>query len=137
METLELLLVEDSHSDAYMVKRILKKEVLAKNHEWLKDGAEAIDYLAKEEIPNISLVLLDIKLPKISGLDVLKSIKQNEKTKNIPVVMFSSSEEQKDIETAYKYGANGYITKPREFSTLKETIRILTKYWLNLNKTLR
>ncbi|MEM8527163.1 MAG: response regulator [Bacteroidota bacterium] len=135
MENLDLIFVEDSASDAFMIKRILKKEVITDNYQWFQDGEKAIDFFKNREIQNLSLVLLDVKMPKISGFDILEKIKQNEKTKNIPVVMLSSSEERKDIEQAYLCGANGYLTKPKQFSELKETIRLVTNYWLNLNKT--
>lgn len=135
MNNTNFLLVEDNESEAFLVERIVKKKKLVEDYRWFKDGIEAISYLQQEQAEKPSVILLDIGLPKISGLEILKTIKSDQNISDIPVVMFSSSYESKDIELAYEYGANSYLTKPTEFSELKTTITTVLQYWLNLNKT--
>lgn len=136
MDKVDFLLVEDSVSDAHMIERIIQKQSIVEKYRWLKDGAEAIDFLEQEEVSSVCFVLLDIKLPKVSGLEVLKRVRSNEKTRYLPIVMYSSSEEEQDIKSAYLNGANSYITKPINFGDLKSTLKQLTTYWLKINKTL-
>ena len=136
--TLEVLLVEDNPFDAELTITSLKENKLANNIYLAKDGAEALDYLfhkdgsLKEDTPK--LILLDLKLPKIDGLEVLRRIKSNEKAKGIPVVVMTSSNQESDIEECYRLGVNSFITKPVEFEYFFKAVSSLGHYWLLLNK---
>lgn len=135
----DILLIEDSDEDAELTIRSLKKYALRNNIVRLKNGEEALDYLFKKtdkgefnKIPK--LVLLDLKMPKVDGLEVLKQIRSNERTKYIPVVMLTSSREEKDVVESYQYGVNSYIVKPVDFKAFIEAISDVGKYWLVLNE---
>jgi DNA-binding response OmpR family regulator len=141
LDSVEILLVEDNENDATLTIRALKKRNLANNLIHVSDGQQALDFLfAKGEysghdplhLPKV--VLLDLKLPKVSGLEVLRQLKANEKTKIVPVVMLSSSQEESDLIESYKMGANSYIVKPVEFDNFSEAISHMGLYWLVLNK---
>ncbi|MCX6067450.1 MAG: response regulator [Chloroflexi bacterium] len=138
---IEILLVEDNPRDAELMIRAFKKRNLANNLIHLEDGAEALDYLFNRgkygdnnnhSLPKI--VLLDLKLPKIDGLDVLREIKKNEATRAIPVVIVTSSAEDPDIKLAYALGANSYVIKPVNFESFTEVMSNLGLYWLLINK---
>jgi len=135
-----LLLVEDNKSDAMLTIRALKKHHLANNLIHLKNGSEALDFLfAKgaylnrdmEEKPKV--IFLDIKMPKVSGLEVLRIIKNDERTKLIPVVMMTSSKQDKDILESHHLGANSYVVKPVGFENFSKTIADLGFYWMVVN----
>ncbi|HEX8461959.1 MAG TPA: response regulator [Segetibacter sp.] len=137
-----LLLVEDNKSDAMLTIRALKKHNLANNLIHLIDGAEALDFLFckgayaernMEDKPKV--IFLDIKMPKVSGLEVLRIIKSDERTKSIPVVMMTSSKEEKDIVESHHLGANSYVVKPVGFENFSKTIAELGFYWLLVNNT--
>ena len=137
----EILLVEDNPSDAELTIRALKKHHLANNLVHLKDGAEAIDFIfakGKYSERNIQngpkVVLLDLKLPKIEGVEVLKRIKSDERTKVIPVVVLTSSKEEQDVVRSYQFGANSYIMKPVDFDKFLNAVSELGLYWLLLNQ---
>ena len=137
----ELLLVEDNEDEAYMAIRELKKNNLANNLLHVKDGEEALEYIfgtGKYDGRNIDnvpkLILLDLKMPKVNGIEVLKKIRRDEKTKKIPVVVLTSSQEGKDITEAYDLGVNSYIVKPIDFEKFSNSIREIGLYWLVLNK---
>jgi CheY-like chemotaxis protein len=137
----EVLLVEDNPSDAELTMRALKKRHLANKLFHAKDGAEALDFLfthgsfANRRVENgPKVVLLDLKLPKVDGLEVLRRIKSDERTKKIPVVVMTSSREDKDLETCYDYGVNGYVVKPVEFEDFSRAVSELGFYWLLLNE---
>ncbi len=141
LNEIEILLVEDNPTDAELTIRALKKKKLTNNLVWVKDGAEALDFLfAKgeysdrntDEIPK--LVLLDLRMPKVDGLEVLQKIKADDSTKKIPVVVLTSSKEDKDIVESYKLGVNSYVSKPVEFDEFTEAISTLGLYWMLLNK---
>lgn len=136
MNRLNLLLVEDSENDAHFVNRILNKTLPEASCKWVTDGLEAVEFLQSLEssIEQPELVLLDLKLPKISGLQVLEKIRKNEKTKHLPVVIYSSSGEVKDIEQAYSIGANSYLIKPADYIEMKENLGLTFKYWLTKNQ---
>jgi len=134
MKGMDLILVEDSEVDGQLIKRILRKEHLTDNYVWLKDGSQVLNYFKDEKAPLPTAILLDIKLPKINGLDVLKQLRSSERTKNIPVVMYSSSYRKDDIETAYEYGANSYLTKPTGFSEMKTQFVNFFNYWVKYNR---
>jgi two-component system, response regulator len=134
---LEILLIEDNDLDAELTIRALHEYNLGNRIIRLIDGQEALDYFfsskSKENrIPR--LILLDIKLPGINGIEVLQSLKCNEYTKTIPVVILTSSTEDKDIQTCYSLGVNSYITKPVEFDSFVITMKNLGMYWLLMNR---
>ncbi|MFQ5953285.1 MAG: response regulator [Candidatus Omnitrophota bacterium] len=138
-EAVEILLVEDNPADVELTLRALKKHNLANKVYTVKDGEEALDYVfCKGKYADINgipkLVLLDLKLPKVSGLEVLREMKSNETTKIIPVVVLTSSKEEKDMVESYKLGVNSYIQKPVDFDKFLSTVSELGLYWLLLNK---
>ncbi len=140
---IEILLVEDNMHDAELTIRALQKNKITNNIIHLKDGAEALDFLfAKGEFMerNTSnkpkVILLDLKMPRIDGMEVLIKIKENELTKKIPVVVLTSSRENPDIEKAYTLGANSYIVKPVDFDGFMKAIADIGLYWLLHNQTL-
>jgi CheY-like chemotaxis protein len=138
---IEILLVEDNPNDVELTFRALKKHNLANKVHVVKDGAEALEYIfAKgayahrkiEDHPKV--ILLDLKLPKLDGLEVLRQVKSDERTKVIPVVVLTSSKEERDLVESYKLGANSYITKPVDFDKFVESVSELGLYWLLLNE---
>jgi CheY-like chemotaxis protein len=134
-----ILLVEDNPRDEALTLRALKKSNIANDVVIVRDGVEALDYLLKpsasgEPNPLPQLVLLDLKLPKVDGLAVLKGIRENERTKLLPVVVFTSSSEQEDIVKSFNLGANSYVRKPVEFERFLEATKQLGLYWLVLNE---
>ena len=139
----EILLVEDNPRDVEMTLRALKKRNLANNVHVAKDGAEALDFLFATGAhvtrnPNHTpkVVLLDLKLPKVSGLEVLKRLKSDERTRTIPVVVLTSSQEEKDRIESYRLGVNSYIVKPVDFDKFVESVGEIGLYWLLVNKPL-
>ena len=141
-EKVEVLLVEDNPNDAKLALRALKKNNLLNEVFVVKDGVEALDYIfAENEYSYRSIddppkvIFLDLKLPKINGIDVLEKIKSDSHTKNIPVVIFTSSAEDQDMQRCYELGANSYIVKPVEFESFMDAVARLGFYWLLLNKT--
>src|SRR5688572_29452944 len=134
-QQVDILLVEDSPQDAEMTVRALKKHHLANSVHHAKDGAEALAYLfgndAVRRRPKV--VLLDLKLPKVDGLEVLQKIKSDDSTKSIPVVVLTSSKEDRDMVESYRLGVNSFITKPVEFDKFMEAVQQLGLYWLLLN----
>jgi CheY-like chemotaxis protein len=137
----EILLVEDNPSDVELTLRALKRRNLANKVHVVKDGAEALDFIfatgayINRDIDNPpKVVLLDLKLPKVDGLEVLRRIKSDKRTKVIPVVVLTSSREEKDIVESYKLGVNSYIVKPVDFDKFVQGISELGLYWLLLNQ---
>jgi len=137
----EILLVEDNMSDAELTLRALRKNKIANNIIHIKDGVSAIDFLfgkgefAGRDISNKpKLILLDLKMPKVDGLEVLKRIKADDLTKTIPVVVLTSSRENPDIERAYALGANSYIVKPVDFDGFMKAVSELGLYWILYNQ---
>lgn len=140
MNDVEILLVEDNASDAELTIRALKKNNLANKIEHVSDGPEALDFLfcrgkyaSRNSRNKPRVILLDIKLPKLNGLEVLKEIKSMENSRSIPVVMLTSSKEDPDIEKAYSYGANSYIVKPVEFENFIKALTNIGYYWMLVN----
>ncbi len=136
-------MVEDNPNDAELATRAFKKHRLSNSLHWVKDGAEALDFLfARGEYSERNgnqhpkLILLDLKLPKVEGLEVLRQVKSNEKTSTIPVVVLTSSAEERDIIESYRLGVNSYITKPVDFDKFVDSVAELGFYWLLLNKPL-
>lgn len=141
-EPVEILLVEDSPTDAELALRGLRRFNLANHVHWVKDGAEALDfifcrgqYAERSPAQKPRLVLLDLKLPKIGGLEVLKAIKSDERTRAIPVVVLTSSAEERDVDESYRNFVNSYIVKPVDFAQFLEVVAKANYYWLATNKT--
>lgn len=140
-EAIEILLVEDNDYDAELTMRALKQHHISNQIIRVVDGQEALDYLfppesgAEAELNGRpKLILLDIKLPGVSGLEVLQAIKNDPRTRYIPVVILTSSTEEEDIIKSYQLGVNSYISKPVEFDAFMESVKNLGFYWLLLNK---
>lgn len=140
-KNVELLLVEDNPNDAKLVKRAFKKFNLANKFFWVKDGEEAVDFIfAKgqyadrqvEDTPKV--ILLDLKLPKVNGIDVLRRIREDERTSMVPVVIMTSSKEEQDVVDTYKLGTNSYIVKPVDFDKFMVSVRDVGYYWLFTNQ---
>ena len=136
-----ILLVEDNPSDIGLTRRALTKSRVANDLVVVQDGQEALDYLfrvstteGQNSLRLLALVLLDIKLPKVDGLEVLRRIRANKRTRRLPVVMLTSSLEEEDIATSYDLGVNSYIRKPVDFVQFAEAIQHLGLYWLLLNE---
>lgn len=137
----ELVLVEDNALDAEMAMRVLSKLQPAPAIGWLRDGAEAIEYffgtapaMEARSFVAIKVVLLDLKLPRVDGHEVLRRLKSDARTRRLPVVVLSSSREETDIARCYATGANSYLVKPVEFEKYSELVRGLGQYWLSLNQ---
>ena len=141
MTNRSILLVEDSADDEALTLRALKKNNILNEVIVTRDGAEAVEYLLgsgakshQELSPGPAVVLLDLKLPKIDGLEVLRRIRGDHRTRLLPVVILTSSKEEQDLVAGYKLGANSYIRKPVDFNQFMEAIRQLGLYWLVLNE---
>jgi CheY-like chemotaxis protein len=137
----DILIVEDNPTDAELTIRALKKNNLANNIFLVEDGELALDFLYsrgkfsdRKDNKNPKVVFLDLKLPKVDGLEVIKEIKSDEKLKSIPVVVLTSSNEESDIIESYKLGVNSYITKPVDFEKFMLAVKELGFYWLLLNQ---
>jgi len=139
--TVEILLVEDNPQDLELALRALQKAKVSNHIQVVRDGAEALDfifctgaYADRKLTDGPKVILLDLKLPKVDGLEVLKRIKSDPRTKMIPVVVLTSSKEQSDVVESYQYGVNSYIVKPVNFERFAEAVRDLGFYWLLLNQ---
>jgi two-component system response regulator len=139
-EQIEILLVEDNPEDAEMTMRALRKRNLANRLHWVKDGEEALDYLfctgqyaGRSASQPPKLVLLDIKMPKVDGIEVLRRIKASE-LKSLPVVVMTSSNEERDVVESYRLGVNSYIVKPVQFDAFMDTVAKIGLYWLLTNR---
>lgn len=142
MQEKVIVLVEDNPKDEALTLRALKKNNIANEVVVARDGAEALDVLlgrgahaGRDNDRIISVVLLDLKLPKVDGLEVLKKLRENEKTKLLPVVILTSSKEEQDMIQSYSLGANSYIRKPVDFAQFIEAVKQLGLYWLVINET--
>jgi two-component system, response regulator len=129
-----IVLVEDNPDDEALTLRALKKQKVANDIVVLRDGAEALEYLLAPDSPQPSLVLLDLKLPKIDGLQVLKRLREEPRTELLPVVVLTSSDEDRDIIEGYRLGANSYVRKPVDFAQFSDAVAQLGLYWLVLNR---
>jgi two-component system, response regulator len=139
----DIVLVEDNMEDAELTIRAVKKNNVSDSLVHLKDGEQALDFIFcrgqytgrnRNDLPR--LILLDIKMPKVDGLEVLQQIKSSSRTKIIPVVLFTSSKEEKDILQSYQLGANSYIVKPVDFDGFQKVVSELCSYWLQVNQRL-
>lgn len=141
VEDAEILLVEDNPNDVELTLRALRKQNLDGKVFVVRDGAEALDFIfasgtysARKIEARPKVVLLDLKLPKIDGIEVLKKVKSDERTRNIPVVMLTSSQEERDVAESYRLGVNSYIVKPVDFSNFVHAVGELGIYWNMLNR---
>jgi two-component system, response regulator len=140
-DPVEILLVEDNPNDVALTLRAFKKNNLANNIQVVRDGAEALEFIfctgayehrAIEDVPKV--VLLDLKLPLVDGMEVLRKLKADTRTQKIPVVMLTTSREESDIVESYQLGVNSYIVKPVDFEQFTQAMRTLGMYWLLLNE---
>jgi two-component system, response regulator len=132
-----ILLIEDNPDDRDLTIRALRKNNILNPVIVARDGAEALTLLFgddQRDQGNPALILLDLKMPKVDGLEVLRRIRADERTRIVPVLILTSSNEEKDIRTAYNLGANGYVRKPVEFSEFSESVHTIALYWLRLNQ---
>jgi two-component system response regulator len=134
MEQSRILLVEDNPDDEALTVRALQRSRLVNQLEIARDGAEAVAYLEDPSRPLPGLVLLDLKLPKLDGIEVLRRIRANPRTKLLPVVVLTSSAEERDLVDSYAFGANSYVRKPVDFVQFTEAVGTLGMYWLVVNR---
>lgn len=129
-----ILVVDDNSDDVELTLRVLRSHHIANDVQVARDGVEAVDFLEKtpdQELP--SLVLLDLKMPRMDGLEVLRRMRANPRTKYLPVTIMTTSREERDIVASYELGANSYVQKPVEFEEFEDAVRCLGLYWLILN----
>ena len=140
-KAVELLLVEDNLNDAELIIRALRKNNIGNSIAHLKDGEEALDYIFArgkysdrriEDRPKV--ILLDLKMPKVNGLEVLKAVKSDERTRSIPIIVMTSSKENSDIEESFKLGVNSYVVKPVNFENFSKAAAEVGYYWLLINQ---
>jgi CheY-like chemotaxis protein len=139
MDPIEILLAEDSVSDAEMALRALKKNNLSNNVTWVRDGVQALDFIFGRgqyagRSGNPKLILLDIKMPKVDGIEVLRQVRAHEATRTVPVVILTSSAEERDVMESYKLGVNSYIVKPVDFQQFSQVIVQIGLYWAVVNR---
>lgn len=132
-----IFLLEDDENDASFIKTCLKKFTKDENIIHFENGADLLDYVYELKINTSrlpSLFLMDLKTPKINGLQVLQQLKSDERTKAIPVIIMTSSQEEKDLKNSYAFGANSFVVKPIDFKVFEKTIEAVGNYWLNVNR---
>ncbi len=141
-EEIEILLVEDNPADAELTLHALRKNALVNRIHVARDGEEALNFIFCQEVyrqragqPLPHLILLDLKLPKVDGLSVLRTLKEDQRTRWMPVIVLTPSKEERDLTACYSMGANSYIQKPVDFDHFRETLRTLALYWLQVNQT--
>jgi CheY-like chemotaxis protein len=141
LRLVEILLVEDNPHDAEMTLRSLRKHNFANKVHWVKDGAEALDFLFQEGDyagrdagQSLKVVLLDIKMPKVDGIEVLRRLKADERTRATPVVIMTSSNEERDVVESYRLGVNSYVVKPVQFEAFLDTVARIGLYWVLANR---
>jgi two-component system, response regulator len=139
-EHVEILLAEDNPHDAELAIRGLEKQKLANKVTWVKNGEEALDFVfrrgafAGRTDAGPRLILLDLKMPKVDGIEVTRAVKSDERTRHIPIVIMTSSQEEKDVANGYSCGANSYIVKPLDFKSLVDVAAQVGFYWLAINR---
>ena len=141
IEAVEILLVEDNPKDAEMTQRALRRHNLGNRVHWVKDGAEALDYVfcrggyaGRDPGRPPKLILLDLKMPKIDGIEVLRQVKSDESLRAVPVVVMTSSNEERDVVDSYRLGVNSYIVKPIDFAAFLEVVAKIGLYWVLTNR---
>jgi two-component system response regulator len=133
-QQVDILLVEDNPNDAELTQRALRKTDTAARLALARDGAEALEFLSSgRNKPRV--IFLDLKLPKVDGIEVLRHVRSDERTRSIPVVVLTSSQEERDITECYRLGVNSYVVKPVEFERFYKAVGDLATYWLVLNKS--
>jgi len=137
----DILLVEDSVTDAELTLRALRKHNLANQVHWAKDGQEALDFIfgngehaGRKAGKGVRLVLLDLKMPRVDGIEVLRRLKADERTRAIPVVIMTSSDQDRDVVASYNLGVNSYVVKPVEFGQFTKTVAEVGLYWIVTNR---
>ena len=139
-QAVEVLLVDDDEADAELTIRALRKEGLANRIYWAKDGQEGLDFVYRQgsfkdrDGTNPKLILLDIKMPKVDGIEVLRRLKSDPATRLIPIVIMTSSDRDRDVIDSYRLGVNAYVVKPIEFEDLSATITRLGFFWMLVNR---
>ena len=140
----DILLVEDSSADAELTLRALRRNRLANRVHWVKDGAEALEfmfrcgrYAARDPAITPKLVMLDIQMPRVDGIEVLRRLKADPATRQVPVVVMTSSDEERDVADSYALGVNSYIVKPLQFEAFHETVTKVGLYWVVSNRVPR
>lgn len=139
-EPVEILLAEDDAADAEMTIRALKRNHITNRLVWVKDGAEALDFMFRRGAyasrqPGLpKLLLLDLKMPKVDGIEVLRQVKSNEETRTMPVVMLTSSAEERDVLASYSLGVNSYVVKPVDFGRFADEVAKAGCYWVLVNR---
>lgn len=140
-DDVDILLVEDNQQDAEMTIRALRKANFLNKLYWVKDGVEALEfiscsgaYAARDPQHLPKLMLLDLKMPRLDGFDVLRELKSNDRTRPIPIVAMTSSDQERDVAESYRLGVNGYVTKPVQFSEFIEVVANIGMYWLMVNR---
>jgi CheY-like chemotaxis protein len=142
LHPVEILLAEDNETDAELAIRALAKSKVANRVVWVKDGEEALDYMFKRgshagrKGGDPRLVLLDLKMPKVDGSQVLAELKRDDRTRSIPVVVMTSSKEERDLEETYRKGVNSYVVKPLDFDQFVDVVSKVGLYWAVVNKVL-
>ena len=131
-DRVEILLAEDNATDAEMTLRALRRNNLANKVHWVKDGEEALAFMAR--VPHPKLILLDIKMPKVDGIEVLRRLKADAGLRVVPVVVMTSSNEERDVVESYRLGVNSYIVKPVQFEAFLETVAKIGLYWVLTNR---
>ena len=140
-ETVEILLVEDSAADVELFTHAFERAALTGRLHVVADGAEALEFMssagryAGRNSARPKIIVLDLKLPKVDGLEVLKRLKSDPRTASIPIVVFSSSQEERDLTASYKLGVNSYVVKSMDFDHFAESVRMLGQYWFQFNQT--
>jgi CheY-like chemotaxis protein len=141
-DDVEILLVEDNRQDAEMTMRALRKCKIANKVQWAKDGVEALNFIRctgefesrnKNSFPKV--ILLDLKMPRLDGLDVIRALKADEVTRKIPIVVMTSSNQERDVTESYRLGVNGYVTKPVQSAAFMEAVANIGMFWLFVNST--
>jgi two-component system response regulator len=141
IEQIEILLVEDNPLDAELTMHGLKDDKVANTITWVKDGQQALDYIFRRgeydqrKTPDPRLILLDLKMPRVDGLEVLRAIRADESTRRIPVVVMTSSQEESDVAKSYDLGVNSYVVKPLDFNSMTEIAKKAGFYWLAVNRS--
>jgi len=140
-DEVDILLVEDNPNDAELTTRALMKGNATKRLFWVKDGVEALEFVRctgefefRDRQHDLKVIVLDLKMPRLDGLDVLRELKKDPKTQKIPIVIMTSSDQDRDIDEAYALGANGFVTKPVQLGEFSSAVAIIGRFWIDTNR---